>query len=63
MCGGGGWGAEGRLFHTFKQKSNHCVFIEVHKQPQLTCQADKVADSNLTPSVALLVHPVALHTP
>ena len=29
--GGGGWGAEGGFFHTFEQKSSHCVFIEVNK--------------------------------
>ena len=33
------------------------VFTEVHKQPQLTCLADTVTSSSLTPSVALLVHP------
>ena len=58
MGGGwGGWGAEGRFFHTFEHKSSHCVFLDVHKQPVFTCQADTVADSSLTPSVALLVHP------
>ena len=55
--GGGKWGAKGGFFHTFEQKSSHCVFIEVHRQPQFTCQAGTVADSSLTPSVALLVHP------
>ena len=55
--GGGGWGAVGRLFHTFEQKSSHCVFIEVHRHPQFTCQAGTVADGSLIPSVALLVHP------
>ena len=34
-----------------------CVFIEVHKQARFICQADMVADSSLTPSVALLVCP------
>ena len=29
MGGGGGWGAEGRFFHTLEQKSNHYVPIEV----------------------------------
>ena len=33
------------------------MFIEVHKQPQFTCQVDTVAGSSLTPSVALLVYP------
>ena len=33
------------------------MFTEVQKWSQFICQADKVADSNLTPSVALLVHP------
>ena len=55
--GGDGWGAEGGFFHTFEQKSSHCVFIEMHRQPQFTCQAGMVADSSLTPSVALLVRP------
>ena len=27
------------------------------RQPQFTCQAGTIADSSLTPSVALLVHP------
>ena len=57
MGGGGRWGAVGRLFRTFEQKNSHCVFIEVHRQPQFTCQASTVADSSLTPSVALLVYP------
>ena len=52
----GGWGVEGGFFHTFEQKSSHCVFIEVHRQPQFTCQAGTVAGSSLTPSAALLVH-------
>ena len=30
MGGGGGWGAEGEFFHTFEQKSSHCVFTKVH---------------------------------
>ena len=55
--GGGGWGAKGGYFHTFEQTSSHCVFIEEHGQPQFTCQVDTVADSSLTPIVALLVHP------
>ena len=55
--GGGGWGATGGLFHTFEQKSSHCVFIEVHRHPQFTCQAGMVADGSLIPSVALLVCP------
>ena len=57
MGGGGGWGAVGGLFHTFEQKSSHCVFIEVHRHPQFTCQAGTVAGGSLIPSVALLVHP------
>ena len=56
--GGRGWGAEGRFFHTFEQKSSHCVFIEVHRQPQLTCLGGTVTDSSLTQSVALLEHPI-----
>ena len=54
---GGGWGAVGGFFHTFEQKSSHCVFIEVHRQPQFICQAGMVADGSLIPSVALLVRP------
>ena len=53
---GGGWAREG-FFHTFEQKSSHCVFTEVHRQPQFTCQAGTVADSSLVPSVAYLVRP------
>ena len=26
---GDGWGTEGGFFHTFEQKSSHCIFIEV----------------------------------
>ena len=54
---GGWWGAVGGFFCTFEQKSSRCVFIEVHRQPQFTCQAGTVADSSLTPNVALLVCP------
>ena len=53
----GGWGAEDGFFHTFDWKSSHCVFIEVHKQPQFTYPADTITSSSLTPSVALLVCP------
>ena len=55
LVGGGlgGWGAEGGFFHTFEQKRSHCVFIEVHRQPHST---GTVANSSLTPSLALLVH-------
>ena len=53
----GEWGAGGGLYHIFEQKSSHSVFIEVHKQPQCTCQADTLAECNLTPSIALLVCP------
>ena len=52
-----GWGAKGRIYHILEQKSSHCVFTEVYKQPQFTCQAETVADSCFTPSVALLMHP------
>ena len=55
--GGCGWRTVGGFFCTFEQKSSHCVFIEVHRQPQFTCQAGMVTDSSLKPSVALLVHP------
>ena len=47
----------GGLPHTFEQKNRHFVFIEVHRQPQFTCQAGAVADSSLIPSVVLLVRP------
>ena len=33
------------------------MFIEVHRQPQFTCQTGTVADGSLIPSVALLVRP------
>ena len=55
--GRGRWGAVGGLFHTFEQKSSHCVFIEVHRHAHFTCQAGTVADGSLIPRVALLVHP------
>ena len=52
------WGVGGKpKVGSFKQKSSHCVFIEVHKQSQFTCQAGMVADSSLIPRVALLVCP------
>ena len=35
MGGKGGWGAEGGLYHTLEQKSNHCMFIEEYKKAQL----------------------------
>ena len=57
MGDGGRWGAEGGFLHTFDWKSNHCVSIEVHRQPQFTFQVYTVTGSSLTPSVALLVHP------
>ena len=38
----GRWGAKDGFIHTFEQKSSHCVFIEVHKQPQFTCQAHNI---------------------
>ena len=57
VSSGGGWGAESGFLCTFEQKSSHCVFIEEHRQPQFTCQVGTVADSSLTPSVALLVSP------
>ena len=58
---GVGWavgaGAKGGFFHILDWKSTHCVAMEVHKQPQFTCQANTVTGSSLTPNVALLVHP------
>ena len=55
---GGGRGAEGAFFHTFDWKSSHFMSIEVHKQPQFTCQADSHRQQfGLTPNVALLVCP------
>ena len=53
----GDWGAKSGFFHKFEQKSSPCVLIKVHKQPQFTCQADTVADTSLTPSLILIVHP------
>ena len=57
---GGRWGRVGsrrRVLPYIWTENSHCVFIEVHRQPQFTCQADMVADGSLIPSVALLVHP------
>ena len=48
---------DGGLFYTFEQNSSYCVFIEVHIYTNTTCQADTVANSSLTPNVALLEHP------
>ena len=50
-------GSVGGFFHTFEQKNSYCVFIEVHRQPPFTCQANMVTDCSLTPSVALSVRP------
>ena len=52
-------GSEGGSYHALRQKikSSHCIFTEVHKQSQFTSKANALTDSNLTPSVALLVHP------
>ena len=52
-----GWEPKVGSYIYFNKKSSHCVFIEVHKQPQFTCKADMVADSSLIASVALLVYP------
>ena len=54
-----GWkmGSQREVLPTLEQKRSHSVLIEEHKQPQFTCQADTIANSSLTPSVALLVHP------
>ena len=38
------------------EKQLLCVHWSTHKQQQFTCQADTIAKSSLTPSVALLVH-------
>ena len=54
---GGRWGVKDKFFHTFEQKSSRCVFMEVHKHPRFTFQADTVAGSSLMPRVALLVRP------
>ena len=48
----GGWGAEGGFFHTFLNRKAAIVC-----SLKFTCQAGTVADSSLTLSVALLVHP------
>ena len=40
----------GSQFHIF-EAAIACVFTEVHKQPQFTCQANAAAYSSLTPSV------------
>ena len=39
-------------FHTFELKSSDCVLIEVHRQPQLTCQAGTVANNSFTSILA-----------
>ena len=44
FIGVGGWEESGEpkasfCIRTLEQKSSQCVFIEVHKQPQFTCQA------------------------
>ena len=49
-------GATCGLYHILEQKHNHYVIIKVHKQSQFIYQAETVADSSLTPNVALLVH-------
>ena len=54
--GGVGWGAEGGFFHTLKQKSDHCVLMEIQRGAQYTYQAKKVIGSIFIPNVALLVY-------
>ena len=61
---GGGWEAEGGLYHPSAQIRSHCVFNKAQKQPQCTCQDKTVTGSSLTPHAALSVclsgtiHPV-----
>ena len=53
---GAGWEPKaGSSIHLTRKAA--IVFIEEHQQPQFTCQADTLAGSSLTPSVALLAHP------
>ena len=49
--------ADGKLKAGYIICWSHCVYIEIHQQPQFTCQTNMVTDSSLTPSVALLVCP------
>ena len=52
------------LFRLFDSKvlCSHCVFIEVHRQPQFPYTGDTVTDSSLKPSVALISAPQWHHT-
>ena len=52
----GEWVAEDGFFNTLEQKSSHCVFIEVHKQPvYLSGRYGRL--QQLTPgALALLMH-------
>ena len=55
MSGGGGWGAEGGLYHPQGDRQQQCVLSRAQKQPQSTWQAETVVGSSLTHHVALLV--------
>ena len=52
---GGGELKAGSFIHLNRKAA--IVFIEVHREPQFTCQASTVAESSLTPSVVLLMRP------
>ena len=55
---GGGGGAESGFFYSLKQKSSHCVLIEVQKGDSVLVRLhEMVVGSSFIPSVALLVHP------
>ena len=54
---GGGWEAQGGLYHPLAQRNSHCVFSKAEKQSQCTYQAKMVVGSSLTLHAALLVCP------
>ena len=54
---GGGWKAEGELYHPLKQEFNRVVVSSMKIQPQCTCQAKTIVGSILTPHAALLALP------
>ena len=52
---GGGWEAEGGLYHPQGDTQQQCVLSRALKQPQSTWYAEMVVGSSLTQYVALLV--------
>ena len=57
MGGGGGWGAEGGVKHSFGLKGQCCAFSKCHELIQSTREAQTAMRSSLVPHPVLLTHP------